>query len=141
MKANEATYNRPEGDRILDAPYVVADIDKYIEILEDEKARRTNERNSITLFKTQGVTTVLIHLNDGSFLGENVIDGIAVLQVIKGKIKMNTDAGNVVLTARQIITLHKNICISIQALEDSVLLLSNYITPMIKPEDVEEKSF
>ena len=37
-KRNEATLNRPEGDRVLDAPYVFINIPEFIRQLKSEEA-------------------------------------------------------------------------------------------------------
>jgi len=37
-KRNEATLNRPEGDRVLDAPYVFVNIPEFIRQLKSEEA-------------------------------------------------------------------------------------------------------
>ena len=39
-KYNEATLNRPEGERIIDAPFVFTDLGKYSQQLRNEDARR-----------------------------------------------------------------------------------------------------
>ena len=51
-KFNEATKNRPAGDRLLDSPVVLMDIPTFIKQLRNEKAWEENDRNSITVFKT-----------------------------------------------------------------------------------------
>ena len=56
-KRNEATLNRPEGDRVLDAPYVFVNIPEFIRQLKSEEAWQKNDRNGITVFKTGRVTT------------------------------------------------------------------------------------
>ena len=37
-KRNEATLNRPEGDRVIDAPYVFMDLDQFILQLKNEES-------------------------------------------------------------------------------------------------------
>ena len=36
-KRNEATLNRPEGDRVLDAPYVFVSLPEFIRQLKSEE--------------------------------------------------------------------------------------------------------
>ena len=36
IKTNQATKNRPEGDRVIDAPYVFIDIPGFVEQLKSE---------------------------------------------------------------------------------------------------------
>ena len=61
-KFNESTINRPEGDRLLDAPFVIADLNAYIKQITEEDAWFKNDRNAITIFKGDHVTVVLIAL-------------------------------------------------------------------------------
>src|ERR1700759_3805146 len=63
MKHNDATHNRPEGDRILDAPYVLTDFEEHIKQLMDEKAWADSDRNSITVFKSATITSVVTCLH------------------------------------------------------------------------------
>ncbi|HMI79658.1 MAG TPA: hypothetical protein VK484_12745, partial [Ferruginibacter sp.] len=65
-KYNEATLNRPLGDRIIDAPFVFIDIKKFGYQLIEEEAWRKNDRNSITVYKTDGLTMVLSCLRNGA---------------------------------------------------------------------------
>ena len=59
IKSNQATGNRPEGDRILDAPYVFTDIPMYLEQLKSEKSWSKNDRNAITVYKSEKVTILV----------------------------------------------------------------------------------
>ena len=59
IKSNHSTGNRPEGDRILDAPYVFSDIPTYLEQLKSEKSWAKNDRNAITVYKSDKITIVI----------------------------------------------------------------------------------
>lgn len=127
MKNNEATHNRPSGDRILDAPYIVANIEERIEELKEEEAWDKNDRNAITLVKTEGLTIVLICLKKEAAINDNIVDGIVTVEVIEGKLNITTNVESFELCERGIITLRPNIPHSMYALKESVLLLSNYV--------------
>jgi hypothetical protein len=81
-KRNEATLNRPEGDRVIDAPYVFINTPEFIRQLMDEEAWQKNDRNSITVFKTSNMTMVLVCLHAKAVLKDNLVDGIVTIQVI-----------------------------------------------------------
>src|SRR5690606_19743096 len=66
FKRNESTLNRPEGDRVLDAPYVFIDIPSYIDQVKQEKAWEKNDRNGITVYKSDRVTIVITALQAGA---------------------------------------------------------------------------
>lgn len=126
MKKNDATFNRPEGDRILDANYVITNIEERIEQLKDETAWDKNDRNAITLFKTTGLTIVLTCLHSEAVLKDIEVDGLVVLQVIEGKVNITTDGDAFELCENKMAVLHENIVHSIYALKTSVFILSTY---------------
>ena len=125
IKKNESTINRPDGDRIIDAPYVFIDFDNFINQLKNEDAWEKNDRNGITVFKTDNVTTVLVCLHANAVFRKNVIDGIFTLQVIDGKVKVTTPDSEIDMQANQMIVFHHLIDHSVIARTDSVLLLTN----------------
>jgi quercetin dioxygenase-like cupin family protein len=123
IKRNEATLNRPEGDRVLDAPFVFTDLDSYITQLKGEEAWEKNDRNGITIFKTENLTTVLTCLHKDASIKDNVVDGIVQVQVLDGKLRVSTDAGDSELEEREMIMFHPRVRHSIEALKKSTLLL------------------
>jgi hypothetical protein len=124
-KRNEATLNRPEGDRVLDAPYVFIDIPKFIRQLKSEEAWQKNDRNGITVFKTENVAMVLTCLKAKAILKDNLVDGIFTIHVIEGIVRVKSPDGDVDMQANQITAFHQLVDHSIEAMMDSVLLLIN----------------
>jgi quercetin dioxygenase-like cupin family protein len=123
IKRNEATLNRPEGDRVLDAPYVFMDLNDFIKQLKDEEAWDKNDRNGITIFKTDNLTTVLTCLHKEAAIKDNSVDGLFQVQVLSGKVRVSTDDGDVDMKEGEMITLHPNVSHSLVALKKSTLLL------------------
>ena len=126
MKKNESTNNRPNGERMIDAPFVFTDIFRYLNQLKQESAYEKNDRNAITVFKTDRLTEVLLCLHSDATIEDNSIDGIVIIQVIEGKIKLLIEDKNLELGPGQLISLHPNVKHSIMATKDSSLLLVNY---------------
>ena len=124
-KRNEATLNRPEGDRVLDAPYVFINIADFIRQLKSEEAWQKNDRNGITVFKTGRVTTVLTCLHARAILKNNLVDGIFTVHVLEGIIRVKTPDGDVDMQANQIMAFHQLVDHSIEAMMDSVILFTN----------------
>jgi quercetin dioxygenase-like cupin family protein len=122
-KRNEATLNRPEGDRVIDAPYVYMDFDKYEDQIKDEDAWEKSDRNSITIFKTDNLTTVLTCMHKGASIKDNTVDGLFQVLVLDGKIRLTTDDGDVELRDNEMITMHPNVYHNIEAVKKSTLLL------------------
>lgn len=126
IKRNEATRNRPKGDRIIDGSYVFIDLPAYLVQLQQEKAWEKNERNGITVFKSEDLAIVLSVLKAGSELPDNSVDGYLTLQLIHGKVSVTTPDGDVTLLPNQVLTFHPNIHNTVRVIDDSVLLLTNY---------------
>ena len=127
IKYNEATVNRPLGDRIIDAPIVLIDLEKYSRQLTEEDAWKKNGRNGITILKTSGLTMVLVLLHTDTELPDNLIDGHITIQVIEGALECTIETVTMQLQKQQIISLHPGIIHSIRAVEKSLLLITNKV--------------
>lgn len=127
IKRNEATRNRPWGDRILDAPYVFADITAFTNQVKDEAAWEKSDRNGITVFKTGGMTIVLTALKESAVIKDNVVDGFLVVQVLQGTIRIATLEEDGDMEENQLMAFHPGIPHSIEAKTDSLLLLTTYL--------------
>jgi len=125
IKINQATNNRPEGDRIIDAPAVLVDIQHYIEQLKEEDAWQKSDRNAITVFKTAGVTVVINALHSGAEMNDIEIEGMLMLQVVEGEITIMADEGERKLTEQQVLILHPCFKTNILAEKDTILILSS----------------
>ena len=125
-KRNEATRNRPEGDRVLDAPYVFIDIEAYIDQLKDEKAWEKNNRNGITVYKSDAMTVVITVLQKGNEIVSNTVDGNFTIQLLKGKAKVSTPDGDIELKESQMICFHPGVPHTVSAIKNCTFLLSNY---------------
>jgi quercetin dioxygenase-like cupin family protein len=126
MKSNEATHNRPQGDRVLDAPYVMADLDERIDQLKREDAWKKGDRNGITLVKNEKMTIVLTCLRKDAKIRDSQLDGILTIEVLEGKITLTTEADRLEIKERGLITLRANISHSILALKKTTLLLTSH---------------
>jgi len=125
IKFNEGTTNRPEGERVLNAPLVFVDIKQYARQLQLENAWKKNDRNGITVFKNDFLTIVLTGLHQNAEISNNIVDGLFTIHVLEGVIKMQFDETETELSENQILVLHPAVKHSIKALKDSILLLTN----------------
>ena len=123
LKRNEATLNRPEGDRVIDAPYVFMDLGQFIKQLKNEETWDKNDRNGITIFKTENLTTVLTCLHKDALIKDNSVDGILQVQVLGGRIRITTADGDIDMEEGKMIVFHPGIRHTIEALKKSSLLL------------------
>ncbi|NCI48104.1 cupin domain-containing protein [Sediminibacterium soli] len=127
MKTMEATEQRPGGARVLDAPYVITDINAALNTLMDERGWEETDCNGITLFKTDNITSVLICMHPGSRIGENSIDGTVTLQIVEGEVELTADEEVVTLRTGQLVMLHHEVTHSLLATEETVVLLTNHV--------------
>lgn len=124
LKRNEATSNRPKGDRILDAPQVTFDLQETVIQLTQEKAWSENDRNAMTVFKTPEMTVVVTILKPGATIEENDIKGLLTIQVFHGRIEISLKGWKEVLQKGQMIAIHARVKHSIRTLEESALVLT-----------------
>lgn len=125
-RAQDDTINRPEGERVIDAPYVINDIERFVTQLKSEEAWSKKDYNSMTIYKTEGgVTIVLTCLRGNASISGNTVDGLLTIQVIDGTIDFIVENKPVSLGKNQLITLHPGILHTIQAREESTILMTN----------------
>lgn len=124
IKYNEATHNRPEGDRIIDAPFVFMDIENFHRQLTEEEAWHKNDRNGITLFKNAGHTIVLTAYHAGAEVPFNEVKGTVTIQVIRGVMTFLLGGEKFEINAGKIVALHPNLNHGLVAKDDSLILIT-----------------
>jgi quercetin dioxygenase-like cupin family protein len=120
----EATPLRPEGDRVLDAPWVEMDLNNFIVQIKNEVTWATTDHNSITVFKSDNTTVVLIGIHQNAELKKHKAYGDIHVQVLEGKINFCTEQQTASLKKGQMLALKADIPHSVLALEDSFFLLT-----------------
>ena len=131
-KSNEATALRPEADRLLNASLVEMDLNKFIAQLKQETAWADSDRNSITVFKTDNMTIVLIGMHANAELNTHVAKGHINVQVLDGEIEFTAAQQTISMGKGQMIYLGENIPHSVVAIKESFFLLTmmiNYQQP------------
>ena len=123
-KYNDPTDSRPNGSHLIDASLIGIDIREYINQLKEEDAWLKNDRNAITLFKTENMRIVLAAFHKNAAMPGNTTNGTISIQVLEGNIKINSGLGQVELHEKQMGTLHGDIPYSVIAIEESVFLLT-----------------
>ena len=123
----DATALRPEGDRVLDAPLVEMDLNNFIDQIKNEITWASTDHNSITIFKSDNTTVVLIGMHQNAELKKHKAYGNIHVQVLEGKINFSTEQQTVSINKGQMIALNADIPHSVLALEDSFFLLTVFV--------------
>lgn len=122
--SQDATPQRPNGERVLNAPLVEMNLNAAIDQIKSEKAWKDNDRNSVTLFKSDSMRIVLIGLHEKAELKPHKANGVISVQVLQGKIEFTAEQQNVSLEKGQMITLQENVFHGVKALTESFFLLT-----------------
>jgi len=120
----DATSNRPAGHREIDSPVLLIDIPDLTKQLKDENAWKENDRNAITVFKTDKMRIVLVALHKDATMKTDRPENVFSLQVLKGKVEVTTDFISTEVEKEMIVALHEQIQYSITALKKSMFLLT-----------------
>jgi quercetin dioxygenase-like cupin family protein len=123
-KSNKATIQRPLGGHIIDAQMVTADLAFFIKQLQSEKAWKKSDRNSITIFKSIGISMVLIALHKGAEMADHTAEGMMSILILKGKCKFNTNEESVKLQKGNLLKLSGGIPHSLRARKKTIFLLT-----------------
>jgi quercetin dioxygenase-like cupin family protein len=126
IKRNDATQNRPDGNRVIDAPYVFMDIPTFTEQLKREKSWDKNDRNGITVFKSEKMTMVITMLKEGAEVKRDSDYGYLTLQVLKGELRVVTPSEEMRVIENQAIAFHPNVVHSFVAVTDTTLLQTSF---------------
>jgi len=121
---NEATINRPEGERPIDAPLVLVNIPEFIKKIKKEKAWDKNDRNAITVFKSDKLRIILVAMHKKAEMTTERPENIFSVQVISGKVKLDTAGKSFDVSEEDLLILHPNITYKIVALKKSVFLMT-----------------
>ena len=130
-KSNDATPQRKEG-HLLDAPLVFIDVPAFTAQLKQEPAWKDSDRNTIAVFKTDGMRIVLVALHAGAEMAKHTANGHISIQVLEGQIKFTTGSETVELNTGQMLALHERIPHSVLAIEETTFLLTLTTSSAIK---------
>jgi quercetin dioxygenase-like cupin family protein len=123
-KSNKSTAQRPQGDRQLDGKLVTIDLPFFIKQIRSEKAWKKSDRNSITVFKSSGISIVLMALHKGAEMTDHTTEGLVNVQILKGEIKFKTNDQTVKLQKGHLLKLSAGVSHSLQAKKMTIFLLT-----------------
>lgn len=113
----------PRG-RALDAALVSVGIEEEAQNLRREKTWQSGDRNAVTLVKTPRMRVVLMALRNGASLREHHVEGPITVLVMEGSINFIVGQETCHLHRNGFVSLEGTIPHDVEALEDSVVLLT-----------------
>jgi len=114
----------PTTERPLDAPLLTFDFPALLTQIKREDTWHKGSRNAVTLYKGEGLRVVLVAMRIGTTIPSHRADSPMSLQVIEGVLKFSADAQTVTLRHGQLLTLHSGMPHAVEAVEESVFLLT-----------------
>ena len=114
---------KPEQERPLHEALQVFNLEQTYEQLRAESAYAAG-RNAITLRKAPGMQIVLLTQHAGDVLDNHRAAGPITLHVLRGRVRFATPDQTVDLSAGMLIALDGGIVHSVEAVDDSVSLLT-----------------
>jgi hypothetical protein len=120
----ESTYNRPDGDRMIDASVLLIDLPSFKKQIKGEKQWKKSDRNSITVFKSDKMRIVLTALRKNAQMQTQHPENILSLHLIDGAISFETQLKKLEIESGQIVALHDKIPYTVTALKKTLLLLT-----------------
>ncbi|MCR6721058.1 MAG: hypothetical protein NVV59_12395 [Chitinophagaceae bacterium] len=124
---NRATDRRPEGDRVLDASFVLVDTTSVETNLLHEKEIQNNGKSGYTVFKSDKLAIVLVMLDEGNSILPGKTSGTMVLQVLQGQLDVKVAEQSVELEPMRILVIRPDMDCEIHAAKDSRFYLFNAI--------------
>ena len=124
---NKATDRRPEGDRVLDAPFVMIDTATVESNLLHEKEIKNNGKSGYTVFKSDRLAIVMVQLDEGVDIVPGQTSGTMVLQVLTGKLEVQLEDQSLLLEPPQMLVIRPELECEIRALKQTRFYIFNAI--------------
>lgn len=123
-KKIDSTSIRPDGERVLYAPLVEMDINRFVKQLKKEEAWLNGSHNTITIYKSESATIVLRGMHKKSVRKTSSASGDMTIQVLKGRLIVLLEDKSIKLKKGQMLGISANIAHSIHAKRNSFFLLT-----------------
>jgi quercetin dioxygenase-like cupin family protein len=111
-------------ERALDAAFLSFTIDEQVNHLKQEKSWQSGDRNAVTLVKNPSVRVTLLALRRGASLREHHVEGPITIFIVEGSIDFIVGQDKCALKRGGFLTLERTVPHDVEALEDSVILLT-----------------
>jgi quercetin dioxygenase-like cupin family protein len=116
--------NAGQALRPADGGFILIDLAEKSARLEEQLDAANRDRESVSLVKNYGLNVMLMSLRRGARLHEHHTKGPLVLQVISGRVNFIAAGTGNDVAAGSIIALDREVAHSVEAIADSMLLLT-----------------
>jgi len=127
-KKNEATPQRPGGDRFLDSEALVVNLPYWLDQLMSEESWKDSDRNAVTVAKSDHITVTLIALHEGATMGNRDLKRFLMAEVMAGNVQIEMPNGQIRLEHGDLIILHPDVDYLIQASSNACILLTSTVS-------------
>lgn len=115
---------QPLGERILDAPLHKISINSFLNQIKKDKSWKDNDRNALTILKTNSMRIVLYAIRKGAEMVKQKKDGKITVQVLEGKMLFTSLGQSVKLGKSQMLVLDESADYSLQAKRKTFFILT-----------------
>jgi quercetin dioxygenase-like cupin family protein len=122
--AGETSGSAQRPPQRLALPMLSFDLLAEQELLRREESYRGGDRNAKTLVKEHGLSVVLTVMRSGARLQEHKTAGALSVQTLAGHIRLHVLQDTIDLPVGHVVMLDGNISHDVEALEESVFLLT-----------------
>ncbi|MFT3980856.1 MAG: hypothetical protein QM687_10335 [Ferruginibacter sp.] len=119
-----ATPQRPEGNRFVNAAVMIADINASIDILKRESTWAESDRNAITVFKSSQLANTVVGLKEGARLEKQSVDGLVSIHMLEGDISLSTAEKTLYAKTNDMLWIEADTGFQIEATRESFFLLT-----------------
>jgi quercetin dioxygenase-like cupin family protein len=126
-QADQATHQARHADHenlLAQSKQVTVDIKAEVARLKNEPAWASGDRHGTSLVKGDGINVALMLLKKGARLQEHHTRAPITVHLLEGRINFIADAKPHLLGAGTLLALDRAIAHSVEALEDSALILT-----------------
>jgi quercetin dioxygenase-like cupin family protein len=108
----------------MDAPFLTFDLPAILTQLKREETWAHAPRTGITLLKGERLRVMLVALHAGTTIPLHQSDGPITVHVLEGTLTFRTEAHTLTLDTGHLLTLQGGIPHAVEAVEESVFLLT-----------------
>ncbi len=120
----DATHQRPEGYRPINAELVKVDTKEVINLLQDETTWAESDRNAITIYKSPQLVNTVVGLKKEAVMEKQQVEGTLNIHVLEGRLVLSSLGENRTIGKHELVWLHPGEIFTITAEENSFFILS-----------------